>query len=89
MMDLPGFTGLAVDVEIRDGEWSQHLTDLATLKHGYIKRVGCLANGTAAGKPAFQLMATLDDGSQVIVETTWSLIYTAVIGLSGKWGEPQ
>jgi len=89
MSVLPGFTGLAIDLDIQDGAWGQHITDSATLKHGRIERVGNLPNGTSKGLPAFQLLATLDDGSQVIVETTWALIYTAVRGLAAKWGEPD
>lgn len=67
---------MGVDVEIADGQWGKYLDDPPA--HGVIERVGNLPRGTASGKPAFQVLARLDDGSQVIVETTWDLMRMAL-----------
>lgn len=81
---MKGFTGLTVDLDIQDGEWAKYLHD-PFWKRGQITRVGNLSNGTNAGKPAFELMATMDDGTQVILETTWALMRNAVKALEARW----
>lgn len=82
---MKGFTGLSIDLVIKDGEWKQYLTDRETLRHGRIARVGNLPSATALGKPAFQLLAEMDDGTQVIVETTWALMRNAAHALEIRW----
>src|SRR5450759_5188730 len=74
---MKGFTGLSIDLVIKDGEWKQYITDRETLRHGLISLVGNLPSATALGKPAFQLLVDMDDGTQVIVETTWALMRNA------------
>ena len=75
---LGQFTELDVHPVIADGGWQRYIRNKAALRHGRITNVGNLPDGTAKGKPAFQVLATLDDGSQVIVETTWELMKGAV-----------
>ena len=81
---MKGFTGLSVDLEIKDYEWGKYITG-PQFRHGSITRVGNLPNATSAGKPAFQLLANMDDGSQVIVETTWALMQGALRALAARW----
>lgn len=81
------FTKLEVDLEIKDGEWARHFRGIRP-EHGYIERVGNLPNATGKGKPGFQLLAHLDDGTPVVLETTWALMYSAVRALTARWGEP-
>ena len=82
-----GMTPLTVDLEIEDGAWLPYVS--GTLCHGYIKRVGNLPNATQNGLPAFQLMATLDDGSTVVIETTWALMRGALTALNARWPQDQ
>ena len=82
---MKNFTGLSIDLEIADGEWRKHLTDVSTTQGGRIELVGVLPDSTVNHKPTFQLMATLDDGKQVIVETTWALMRNATRALEARW----
>ena len=82
-----GMTGLSIDLEIQDEAWRKYLD--TNFKHGRITRVGNLPNGTAAARPAFQLMATMDDGSTVVVETTWALMRGALTALNARWPQDQ
>lgn len=84
-MDLSEGTGLDVTTRIMDGEWAQYLPD--PIRHGAITRVGNLPGGTSGGAPAFELIARLDDGSTVVVETTWRLMRTAMLALDAAWPE--
>ena len=85
--ERPGarMTPLVVDVEIRDGQWAEHLTDPPTM--GRIVRVGCLPFGTSEGHPAFEMIVELPDGSRIAAETTWRLMRTAVKALEARWGD--
>lgn len=74
-------TPINIDQRIEDGEWAAYIENEETLQHGVIERVGLLPEGTVDGKDAFQLLARLDDGSQVIVETTWALMSIALTAL--------
>jgi hypothetical protein len=78
---------LAVDIEISDGEWFPHLAD-ARVEHGFIDRVGNLPRGMQSGLPAFQLLATLDDGTKVVVEASWRNMSIAMVALIAHWGTP-
>lgn len=83
---MKGYTGLSIDLEIKDGEWSKYVnTAPGVTRHGQIIRVGNLPNATVNGKPGFQLLAVMDDGTQVIVETTWTLMRNAVRALEIRW----
>jgi hypothetical protein len=85
---MKGFTGLAVDLSVEDGGWAEHIGD-SQVRHGMIERVGCLPDATSAGKPAFELLATLDDGSKVVLETTWALMDNATRVLRARYGDPD
>lgn len=86
-MSKNAMTGLEIDLHVEDGSWQKHMRGIT--QHGYITRVGNIPNGTAAGLPVFQLMATLDDGSTVFVETTWALMRGALIVLNERWQQDQ
>jgi hypothetical protein len=75
-----------IDVRIADGAWGE-LVQGSEVRHGRIDRVGNLPNGTAGGAPAFELMGKLDDGSVVILETTWAAMRVALRALEAGWPE--
>ena len=80
---MKNFTGMGVDLSIEDGEWKKYLG--ANPKHGRIERVGILPNSTSLGKPTFQVLARMDDGTMIVVETTWALINTAARAIAVRW----
>ncbi|MDX3109690.1 hypothetical protein [Nonomuraea angiospora] len=51
---------------------------------GRLERVGLLPNGTSQGRPVFALLVRLEDGSTVVVQTTWALMSTAVRALAAS-----
>ena len=80
------WTPLSIDVEIGDGEWRQH-TEGKAVTMGRIVRVGCLPAGTAEGRPTFEALIELEDGSVVVAETTWRLMNGAGRALRARWGD--
>lgn len=77
-----GFTRLDVRPDMEANPW----TDLnpGEVRHGYIERVGLLRAGTVQGRASVALVARLDDGQLVVVETTWRLFHTAARALAAS-----
>ncbi|MEV0616124.1 hypothetical protein AB0I81_22615 [Nonomuraea sp. NPDC050404] len=46
--------------------------------------VGLLPNGTSQGRPVFAMLVRLEDGSTVVVQTTWALMSAAVRALAAS-----
>lgn len=82
---MKGFTGLGIDFDIQDGEWAKYLKNPPDVYHGRIDRVGILRNGTTSGKPIFALIGILDDGSTIVLETTWALMHNAAHALEVRY----
>lgn len=80
-------TELKVDIAIADGAWYDDVAD-HPVAHGIIERVGNLPGGMQSGEPAFQVLAVLDDGTRVVVETSWRNMALAACALIGRWGTP-
>lgn len=51
---------------------------------GTVARVGLLPNGTHQGRPVFMLLVRLEDGRQVVAQTTWALMQAAVRALAAS-----
>lgn len=52
--------------------------------HGTLSNIGLLRHGTDRGKASIAVIVTLDDGSQVLGQTTWALLRTAFAGLNAS-----
>jgi hypothetical protein len=83
MAGLEGFTPLRIDLngddawpELRNKEFSS----------GMATHVAVLPNGTAGGKPSIAIRGKLDDGSEVVLQTTWNLFYTAARAIEARYG---
>lgn len=57
-------------------------------KHGMMTDIGFLENGTVKGNPSIAVRAKLDDGTVVIIETTWALLHNAHIAFAARYGVP-
>jgi hypothetical protein len=82
-MALEGFTPLSIDLngddawpELRDQEFGS----------GMATHVAVLPDGTSGGKPAIAIRGKLDDGSEVVLQTTWNLLYTAARAIEARYG---
>lgn len=63
--------GLPIDRDLLVGE-------------GLITDVGLLRNATSSGKAAVVMLLTLNDGRQVLAQTTWALFHTAAKALAAS-----
>lgn len=74
-----------IPIEIRPNleltPWDDISRDTAV---GSIERVGLLPNGTSSGHPAFAMVVRLEDGSPVVVQTTWALMSAALRALAAS-----
>lgn len=66
----------------------QAFKDTPDAKQGLLTDIAILEKGTMNGKPSVAVRASLDDGTVVILETTWALLYNAVLALRARYGEP-
>lgn len=87
LVDVSSLAALGVDLELKDGAWWPHLAD-SPVKSGNIERVGVLPNATSKGKPAVQILVTLEDGTKVVAQTTWNNFALAAVALIARWGTP-
>lgn len=56
--------------------------------HGMITDAAFLENATSKGNPSILVRAKLDDGTIVIVETTWALLHNVHIAFAARYGVP-
>lgn len=82
-MSLEGFTPLSIDLN-GDDAWPE-LRD-AEFGSGMATHVAVLPNGTSGGKPSVAIRGKLDDGSEVVLQTTWNLLYSAARAIEGRYG---
>jgi hypothetical protein len=80
---MEGFTPLQINLngddawpELRDGEFGS----------GMATHVAVLPNGTSGGRPSVAIRGKLDDGSEVVLQTTWNLLYTAARAIEVRYG---
>jgi hypothetical protein len=82
-MSLEGFTPLSITLD-GDDAWPE-LRDEA-FGAGMATHVAVLPNGTSGGKPAVAIRGRLDDGSEVVLQTTWNLLYSAARAIEARYG---
>lgn len=82
----PQGTVLSVDMTIEDGAWREYAGDKPL--HGVLTRIGVLPGGMKSGAPSAALLAYLDDGRSVVIETSWKNLALAAVALIAKWGTP-
>ncbi len=54
-----------------------------------LKRVGGLPAGMKSGAPSVFFLVEMPDGTQVVCETSWKLLYWATSALAGAYGVPS
>lgn len=87
---LGGFTAIEITPVIHDQAWAGKFDGDREGRLplvGRISDVGCLPNGTHNGAPVFELIGRLEDGSSVLLETTWALMRSALRALDAVWPE--
>jgi hypothetical protein len=82
--DWPLVTGHALDVrpDLSADPWRDLNAD--DLRRGELTRVALLPEGTTDACASVALLAVLDDGTQVVIETTWRLLRTAVRAIAAS-----
>lgn len=76
-------TELAVRPDLSRDPWPdlQPAADAGRLLQASLDRIGLLPNGTTGGRASVALVATLPDGTPVVMETTLALFATAARAL--------
>jgi len=80
---MEGFTPLEINLN-GDDAWPE-LRD-KDFGHGIATHVAVLADGTSGGKPSVAIRGKLDDGTEVVIETTWNLLYSAARAIEARYG---
>lgn len=81
MMD--SWTPLSINLE-GDDAWPE-LRDV-DFGSGMATHVAVLPNGTSQGRPAIAIRGKLEDGSDVVLQTTWNLLYSAARAIEARYG---
>lgn len=81
-------SGIAVDVEIKEGEWAQYLDQDRAFVQGDIERIGVIAHGMVSGRPSFALLARTQDGGTIYVQASWRAVAMGMVALIARWGTP-
>jgi hypothetical protein len=82
-MDDLGWTPLSINLE-GDGafeDWKDK-----SPAHGRLTRLAALPGGMASGRPSIALGIELDDGTVVVAETSWNLLFTAAKAVEARYG---
>lgn len=80
---MEGFTPLSITLD-GDGTWPElRDTDFGS---GMATHVAVLPNGTSGGKPSVAIRGKLDDGTEVVLQTTWNLLYSAARAIEARYG---
>ncbi len=80
---MDGFTPLQINLE-GDNAWPE--LDGA-FEGGTLTHLAVLPSGTSGGRPAIMLRGKLDNGDEVVLQTTWNLLYTACLAVRARYGE--
>jgi hypothetical protein len=81
---MDGFTPLQITLD-GDDAWPE-LRD-AEFGSGLATHVAVLPDGTDAGKPSVAIRGKLEDGTEVVLQTTWNLLYTAARAIEARYGK--
>ena len=71
-------TSLAIDTHLDDDAWAEHLDNPGAVQIGDITRIGIRDAGMASGQPAVAVLIRCHDGTEVIAQTSWSFLATAM-----------
>jgi hypothetical protein len=77
------FTPLDINLD-GDGAWPELFG--RKFGRGMLTHLAVLSNGTEGGKPSIALRGKLDDGTEVVLETTWNLLYSAARAIEARYG---
>ena len=80
---MENFTPLEINLD-GDGAWPE-LAEIG-FEGGRATHVAVLKDGTQRGKPSVAIRGKLKDGSEVVLETTWNLFYTAARAIEARYG---
>jgi hypothetical protein len=81
--DLPMPSALDVRPNLELDPWTD-LRSVPFAGQGTVQRIGLLPGGTTGGRPSIAMIVRLSDGRQVLAETTWALMETAVRALAAS-----
>lgn len=71
---------LTITTDLDASPWTDLQSDDPNV--GMLTRIGLLRHGTQEGRATVGLVVTLDDGTQVLAQTTWRLLFGAVHALA-------
>jgi hypothetical protein len=74
-------TPLDIRPDIEQKPWTDIPRDAP---QGMLTRIGLLRHGTSEGRASVAMVVTLDDGTQVVAQTTWRLMNAAVRALAAS-----
>lgn len=66
-----------------DGCWPD-LKTAAMPPHGVLMEVAYLKGGMVGGNPSITMRCTMDDGSEVLIETSARMFVTLAAGIKGR-----
>lgn len=82
---------LAIDLDMDRPEsrtaWVKASRDTEPTR-GTLRRIGVIPHGMTSGRPSLAMLADLDDGRQVFIETSWRNFALAAVALIARWGTP-
>lgn len=84
---LGGYTPLTVVLDLDENPWVE-LQD-TEFRYGMATHVGVLPDGTNTGKPSIAIRGLLEDGTEVVLQTTWNLLYTTARAIEARYGEAK
>jgi len=77
------FTPLSINLN-GDNAWPE-LKDVE-FGHGMATHVAVLPRGMESGRPSIAIRGKLDDGTEVVLETSWNLLYSADRAIEARYG---
>lgn len=67
-----------------DGCWPDLKGKVETMGHGVLTEVAYLKGGMVGGNPSITMRCKMDDGSEVLIETSARMFVTLAAGIKGK-----
>lgn len=55
-------------------------------KSGMMTHIAALPSGMVSGKPSIAIRGKLDNGEEVILQTSWNLLYSAARAIEARYG---
>lgn len=67
-----------------DGCWPELKDTILTIPHGILTEVAYIPGGMVGGNPSLTLRCKMDDGTEVLIETSARMFVTLAAGIKGK-----